>query len=77
MSSRRRSNTIISISVNDVHVEGLNGVMSSIFDHSHNHFQAIPVDRPDIENLSFKSITKDEGLVLTLHFSEVEIKHVV
>ncbi|CAL5203210.1 unnamed protein product [Lathyrus oleraceus] len=72
MELRIRLNVIISIPVNDVYVEGANGVRS--FDHFHNHFQVIAVDRPGIEDLSFKSITREEGPV---PFQELGIKQEV
>lgn len=77
ITSRRRSNVIISISVHDVQVEGVNGVRKTVFDRFHNHFQSVAVDRPKTEDLSFKLITMEEGSSLTLPFSEVEIKQTV
>lgn len=55
LSSRRTSNAFIAITINKVHVEGVNGVRSSVFDHFHNHFQWLAVDYPNIEDLSFKT----------------------
>lgn len=77
MSSRRMLNAIISISVSGVQVEGVNGVRSVVFDHFHNHFQPIALDRLGIYDFSFKSITMEEGSMLMLPFLEVEIKYAI
>lgn len=57
-------------------VEGVNGVRSTVvfFSHFLDHFQKIAIDWPEIEDPSFKLITRQKGSVLTLHFSKVEIK---
>jgi len=76
MSSRRRSNVVISIHVNGVQVEGV-GVCNAIFQHFQTHFQSIVANRPVIDNLPFKSITRTEGLDLIKPFSLEEIEQAV
>lgn len=71
----RWSNVIISINVNDVLVEGVEGVRSWVFQHFKNHFKIAVTFRLRMGNLSFKSISEvEEGLDLIKPFSSEEIK---
>lgn len=74
MSFRRRSNVIISINVNGVQIEGVEGVRSAVFQHFKNHLKIAVTFRLRIGNLSFKSISEVEGLDLIKPFSSEEIK---
>lgn len=58
MSLRRRSNALISINVNGVRVEDVNGVYGAVFQHFQMHFQSLGANRSGIDDLSFKSITR-------------------
>lgn len=70
----RRSNVIISINVNGVQVEGVEGVWSAVFQHFKNHFKIALTFRLGMGNLSFKFISEVEGLDLIKPFSSEEIK---
>jgi hypothetical protein len=59
MSARKRANTIISIKVDGVQVEGVAGVRGGVFDHFQNHFKFIVHNRPGVEDLSFDSISEE------------------
>ena len=77
MTARRRSNALISIRVNGAQVEGVDGVCGAIFDHFQNHFKLVVVSQLSIDELSFKSISLEDWVVLTLPFSEEEIKQTI
>lgn len=77
MSSRRRSNVVISINVNDVQVEGVNDVRDAVFHHFQQHFASSSEPRPGISNLLFKSLTMLDEVELIKPFTMEEIKHAV
>jgi len=74
MSSRRRSNTIISILVNGAHIEGVEGVKSVVFDHFNNHFKKVEIDRLGLGDLLFKTTDDVEGVDLIKPFLMEETK---
>jgi hypothetical protein len=55
MSSRRHSNTIISILVNGAQIEGVEGVRSVVLGHFNNHFEKVEIDRLSLGDLLFKT----------------------
>lgn len=68
MSSRKRSNAIISIYVNGSQVEGVDVVRSSGFQHFHNHFKLVADARSVLGDLEFKSISENDWFDLTKPF---------
>jgi len=74
MSSRKRSNFIISLTTDGVQIEGVDEVRQTVFQHFHDHFQRRPHVRPDIGGLVFKSLSDTEGAALIKPFLLEEIK---
>jgi len=68
MSSRKRSNSIISINVNGVQVEGVNDIREAVFLHFQNHFKEGDELCPGMSNLPFKSFSVLEGVNLIKPF---------
>ena len=56
MSSRRRTNSIFSLSANGTIVEGVEGIRGLVFNHFSSHFKFVAAERPCIENLNFKCL---------------------
>jgi len=56
MSSRKRANTIVSISINVNIVEGVDGIRNMIFNHFASHFQSIVAEIHSIKNLNFQTL---------------------
>jgi len=77
MSSRRRVNTITTIQVEGVSVEGVHNVREAVFTHFSNHFKARNVVRPTALNLNFQTISVREGAEITKPFSMDELKNAV
>ena len=77
MSSRRRHNTICSILVDGVLIEGVDPIRNAVFNHFASHFQAQQMDRPSVENLQFRSLSLVEGGGLIKPFSVDKVKEVV
>jgi len=75
--SSRRSTTIISINVNGVQIEGVEGVRSAVFQHFQSHFKVAMESRPVLGDLSFKTISVEDVADLILPFLLEEIKAVV
>ncbi|CAI8587708.1 unnamed protein product [Vicia faba] len=77
MSSRRRSNTITYLSVNDALVEGVAPIKEAVFQHFQSHFKVVGGDRPEINNLSFKTLSGMDGADLIKSFTMEEVKQAV
>jgi len=65
MTSRRRTNALISIKVDDVHVEGVDGLRGVVFD----NFKFAVNNRPSVEGWMFKLLFVQDGATLTFTFS--------
>ena len=74
MSSRKRSNSIISLTADGVQIEGVDQVRQTVFQHLRDHFLRCPHGRPDIGGLVFKSLSDTEGAALIKPFLLEEIK---
>ena len=74
MSARRRSNARLSIPVDGVQIEGVEGVRGAVFNHFKNHFKLNRFSRPGVDDLMFNSLSDEDGAVLTTPFSVEEIK---
>jgi len=77
MSSRRRHNSLCSIVVDGLLVEGVQPVREAIFNHFTNHFKVTDVERPSIANLNFRTLSMAEGVGLIKPFSLDEVKATV
>ncbi|MCH83612.1 cysteine-rich receptor-like protein kinase, partial [Trifolium medium] len=77
LSSRRRGNSISSIQVEGVPVEGVAHIRLAVVSHFTSHFKATNVERPGVDNLLFKRLTPLESNSLPKPFSEAEVKEVV
>ncbi|GAU47989.1 hypothetical protein TSUD_272340 [Trifolium subterraneum] len=77
MSARRRGNSIVSFEVDGNRIEGVAEVRHLIFDHFRQHFQKKLHARPDISNMSFKSVSEQDRIDLVKPFLLDEIKTVV
>ena len=55
----------------------MENVRSHIFQHCGNHYKALQVTRPSMENLHFKSLTAEEGGDLVKPFSLEEVRQAV
>ncbi|GAU10444.1 hypothetical protein TSUD_420650, partial [Trifolium subterraneum] len=77
MSSRRQSNTIISLQAGGRVVEGVEEVRWEVFQHFCNHFRKQTVTRPDMQGLNFKTISEDNSAELVKPFLLDEIKAAV
>jgi len=64
MSSRKRSNALISLNVNGVSIEGVIEVRNTVFQHFKNYFQRSSLFRPNIGRLvcSIRSLLR-RGLI--------------
>lgn len=74
LASRRRGNTISSVQVAGVTLEGVHPIRQAVFSHFANHFKARDVVRPGVENLRFKRLSLVEGSSVTKPFFELEVK---
>jgi len=77
MAGQRRHNTLCSICVNGVMVEGVQHVRQAVFDHFHKHFCAPPMVRPRVGHLQFRQLSFIEKGTLTKPFSMDEVKAAV
>jgi hypothetical protein len=68
VSSRRRVNSIISLSVNGTQIEGMSDIRSAAFNHFAAHFKKSTPTRPSVENLPFKTISREQCGDLTKPF---------
>jgi len=74
LASRRRRNTLGSIIVNGVVVEGVQPVRQAVFSHFSSHFRAHHICRPTIDDLQFRGLSYAEGVGLIKPFSVKEVK---
>jgi hypothetical protein len=77
MSSRKRSNSLVSLQVDGAPVEGVAEVRHLVFQHFKRHFQRTTQVRPDIGGLTFNSLTLADGDDLTKPFVLEEIKDAI
>jgi len=74
MSSRRRSNAIRLLQVNDIQIEGVQNVHRAIYNHFSSHFQNTAVARPGMDNLRFSQLSLGEAGSLIRPFLLEEVK---
>jgi len=77
MASRRRANSIFSLSVDGTTVEGVEGIRGLVFNHFSSHFRSVAAERPSIENLNFNMLNVGQCGELTNPFSAEEVKQAV
>ena len=77
MSSRRRANSIVSLSVNGIVVDGVADVRSVVFNHFSSHFRSVDMERPSVSNLDFKKLNLGQCGELIKPFTVEEVKHAV
>ncbi|GAU47231.1 hypothetical protein TSUD_107670 [Trifolium subterraneum] len=77
LASRRRRNTISSLQVNGVTLEGVDPIRQTVFLHFASHFKARNVVRPKVDNLQFKQLSWPDSGSLTRPFSVEEVKAAV
>jgi len=75
LSSRRRRNAICSVLVNGVKVEGVHP--EAVFNHFAQLFKAQDVERANISNLHFRTLSVGEEGSLIKPFSEGEVKEAI
>lgn len=74
MSSRRRGNSIFSILVNEVVIEGVEEVRHAGFLHFSSHFKAIQMNRLGVDNLVFCTLSYEEGGNLIRSITAEEVR---
>lgn len=77
MCNRRRHNTINTMSVDGVSVEGVHNIRATAFNHFSSHFKHIGVARPGVDGLMFQKLSWDQTGNLTKPFSREEVKQEV
>ena len=77
MSSGRHHNSLCSIVVDGLLVEGVQPIREAVFNHFANHFKVTDVERPSIANLNFRTLFVAEGVGLIKPFSLDEVKATV
>lgn len=77
LAARRRMNSLSSILVDGVMVEGVQPVRQAVFTHFKNHFLNPRLERPSVGHLQFRKISLLERGGLVKPFSEDEIKAAV
>jgi len=58
-------------------VEGVNPIRQAVFSHFASHFKSLNVERSNVDNLPFKSLSFSKGGILIKPFSLEEVKMVV
>ncbi|XP_045801716.1 uncharacterized protein LOC123895416 [Trifolium pratense] len=61
LASRRRVNVISSLQVDGSAVEGVASIRHAVVSHFASHFKAVNVERPGVENLTFKRLQATEA----------------
>jgi hypothetical protein len=51
-----------------------NNVRNIVFSHFSNHFKAVPLEKPSVENFPFKTLSFVDAGLLEVAFAEVEVK---
>jgi len=77
MSYKRISDSIVFLSVTGSQIKGVTDIKSAIFNHFANHFCDVNLDRPSVENLTFKTRNQEHDGVLTKPFCVKEVKQAV
>ncbi|GAU17467.1 hypothetical protein TSUD_340100 [Trifolium subterraneum] len=77
LASRRRGNAISSLQVGSSIVEGVVPIREAVVTHFASLFKAVRIDRPGVDNLSFKQLTPREVSSLIKPFSLEEVKTAV
>jgi len=68
---------LLSINVHGVRVEGVAGVCGAVFNHFQNHYKAVNISRPSVDESVFDTLSEEEVASLMVLFSEDEIKQAV
>lgn len=74
---RRKINELLSLNFDGVFVEGLDPLRDKIRGYFENHFMGNEWARPFFGNVNFPSLGEAENILLTVQFSEEEIKAAV
>lgn len=74
MASRHWSNAITSLLVDGGIVDGGGPIRDVSFHHFQSHFRIMEGNRPEIDNLVFKTLSWEEGAGLINPFSMEEVK---
>lgn len=74
---RRKINELLSLNFDGVFVEGLDPLRDKIRGYFENHFMGNEWARPFVGNVNFPSLGEAENILLTVQFSEEEIKAAV
>jgi len=77
MSSRQRRNTIHMIQVDGIHVEGVQNIRTTVFNHFATHYRASTVVRPGVEGLNFRKLSYSQAGNLVRPFTLEEVKQAV
>ena len=77
MSSRRRANSIVSLTTNGNTIEGVQGIRGLVFNYFSSHFRSVAAERPSIENLNFNMLSVSQCGDLIKPFSVEEVKQAV
>ncbi|PNX89907.1 cysteine-rich receptor-like protein kinase, partial [Trifolium pratense] len=77
LASRRRVNAISSLQVDGSAVEGVASIRHAVVSHFASDFKAVNVERPGVENLTFKRLQATEASSLIKPFSLEEVRAAV
>jgi len=77
LSSLRRKNTLSSLIVDGLRVEGMQPIRQVVFSHFSSHFRACNRDRSMVDDLQFQTLSITEGGSLVKPFSVEEVKAAV
>lgn len=61
MSNRRRRNAFPLIYVDGAQVDGVQNIISAVFNYFSNHFKSKKLERPSVEDLSFATLSNAES----------------
>jgi len=65
------------LQVNGVEVEGVQNIRAAVFNHFSSHFRHIEVERPGVDNLSFRQLTMLESGNIIRPFTLDEVKQAI
>ncbi|MCH79554.1 cysteine-rich receptor-like protein kinase [Trifolium medium] len=77
LANRRRRNSLSSIMVDGVRVEGVLPLRQAVFSHFSFHFRARGIERPTVDGLQFGTLSVTEGGSLVKPFTVEEVKAAV
>jgi len=77
MSRRCRGNNISSFLVNGVWVEGVSEIRQAVFSHFEAHCKVVVVERPSVENHSFRTLSYNDGTTFLKLCNLEEVKAAV